>query len=133
MSLEISADIKNLERVSDFISAAMEHLDGTQNAEDDLFAVRLSVHEVCVNIIQHAYQGTPGMIKISATLNLDNKRLQIDLFDNGAPARLEHVIPPNLDEPQIKGYGLFLIRHLMDSVDYFRETDANHWRLVKGF
>jgi len=129
--LEIPAHQKYLEIVSVCLQAVLERAPGLDDAEEQIFAVKLAVHEACANIIEHAYRSSEGRIKVQITLQ--DQSIVIDLFDTGVKATLSDVRPPNLEEPQIKGYGLFLMQQLMDSVDYLAEEDCNHWRLVKKF
>jgi serine/threonine-protein kinase RsbW len=91
------------------------------------------VHEACANIIEHAYRFSEGRIAVHISLCEQPDSIVIDLFDTGEKAVLDEVRPPNLNEPQIKGYGLFLIQQLMDSVEYLSEAEGNHWRLEKKF
>ncbi len=97
----------------------------TYNAE-------LAVYEACTNIVEHAYGNTSGRIEATVTLTSGPIRLIVDLVDSGAGFDLTAVPEPNLDEPQIHGYGLFLVRELMDEVIYRSEAGRNHWRLVKN-
>ena len=129
--LEIIAEEIYLETVAKFIENTLESAVFPDDAEMKIFSVKLSIHEACVNIIEHAYKGLPGPIRLEVTLDRISKKVQLDLYDQGAPAHLDEINPPNLDKPQIKGYGLFLMQQLMDSVDYFHESGTNHWRLVK--
>lgn len=94
------------------------------------YGVELAVHEVCTNIVEHAYAGAPGRIRAALTLE-PQRRLVVDLYDNGRSFNATAVAEPNLDEPQTSGYGLFLVRNLMDEVTYRPHADGNHWRLIK--
>lgn len=97
----------------------------TYNAE-------LAVHEVCTNIVEHAY-GTESNGRIQATLAITPAppTLEVTLHDQGRAFDAASAPAPNLDEPQVKGYGLFLAYALMDEVSYRYEAGGNHWRLVK--
>ena len=91
----------------------------------------LSVHEICTNIIEHAYDNKGGRIEIAIYLDEQSGVLTIDLFDKGHSFDLEAVPQPDLDDVPIRGYGLFLVRELMDTVTYSSASEKNHWRLVK--
>ncbi len=100
--------------------------------------LQLAVHEVGMNIIEHAYAQQCGG-RITLTLTVEpaappaSARLIIELQDTGAhsfdPAA---VAAPNLDEPQEGGYGLFLVQHLMDEVSYESHAGGHGWRLIKN-
>ena len=94
-------------------------------------ALELAIHETCVNIVQHAYRGEHGSIQLEISIASDPLRLVVDLYDTGQSFDLSEVSEPPLDEPQVRGYGLFLIRQLMDDVRYHANTERNHWQLIK--
>jgi anti-sigma regulatory factor (Ser/Thr protein kinase) len=91
---------------------------------------QLAVQELCVNIATHAYAGREdGWFDLD--LQLDDEALHADFRDRGARFDAGGVKPPNLDEGQENGYGLFLIRALVDEVQYASDAAGNHWHLVK--
>lgn len=96
------------------------------------YNIELAVHEACTNIIEHAYGDKPGSIKLEFTLLKNSQQLVVNLFDNGRSFEYTTSRSPNLDEPQVRGYGLFIIKNLMDSVDYHSNPDGNSWRLIKN-
>ena len=100
---------------------------------DFLYNVELGVHEVCSNIIEHAYGAETGQIFIRFTIDPLLPQLQIDLYDKGKAFVPEQAAPPNLAQPQIKGYGLFLAQQLLDTVLYERQNERNHWHLIKSW
>jgi serine/threonine-protein kinase RsbW len=62
---------------------------------------------------------------------LRERHLTVEIRDTGKPFDLDAVETPGLNEPQIHGYGLFLIQQLMDEVVYIPKPGDNRWRLVK--
>ena len=133
VSIDIPADVRYLDTVSVCLEALIDRMAVDTHTDDNKFSVRLAVHEVCTNIIEHAYHWEPGRIKIVITIFNSPKKIEVELFDQGSSALLDHVKQPNLEEPQVKGYGLYLIEHLVDELVYSRENDMNRWRLVKVF
>lgn len=129
--LKIPAQQKYLETVSACLQAVLERVESIE--AEQIFAVKLAVHEACANIIEHAYRFSEGRITVHISLYQQPGSIVIDLFDTGEKAALEEVRPPNLEQPQVKGYGLFLMQQLLDSVQYLPEADGNHWRLEKKF
>jgi anti-sigma regulatory factor (Ser/Thr protein kinase) len=98
----------------------------------DNFALALS--EIVINQIQHAYQGKEG--QIFGRVIIENQRMVADLFDNGIPFKLpeEPYLPFNLDDPPERGYGLRLVRGLLDKFECHRlNGKRNHWHLVKNY
>jgi serine/threonine-protein kinase RsbW len=110
----------------------------------DLDGVELAVHEVCTNIVEHAYAGAgEGRIAVALTLetiggkavpvqgDAGARRLIVELQDTGCPFDPQAAPSVNLDQPQEGGYGLYLAHTLLDEVRYERRTDRNVWRLTK--
>ena len=129
--LEIPAEVKYLGTVTACVRSALERIKCSPLDDRDRMAVELAVHEACANIIEHAYKGRTGQIQMTIDLLENPCELAIELHDTGKAASLENVKQPNLEEPQEKGYGLFLMQQLMDSVEYFPEEGNNRWRLTK--
>lgn len=130
--LDIPAVVNSLPVVSNIFSAILEQIAAIPERETTTYNVLLSVHEICTNIIEHAYENKGGRIKIEIQLDEQSGILTVDLFDEGRTFELANVPQPDLDSAPIRGYGLFLVRELMDEVSYSSMHEKNHWRLVKG-
>lgn len=102
--------------------------------EKETHAVELAVEEACANIITHAYGGEKRG-KITCTCQVEGNELTITLRDKGKPFNPEavQVYRPDVDLQQRKpgGAGLFLIRRLMDKVQYEFTSDGNILTLIK--
>ena len=96
------------------------------------YNVQLAVDEAVVNIIEHAYDDDPnGIVEISASM--ERNRLMITLCDWGASFEPAAIPAPDLSAPHEHGYGVYLIRELMDEVHYERTPSSNCVTLVKRF
>jgi serine/threonine-protein kinase RsbW len=94
--------------------------------------VQLAVHEICANIIRHAYADrSRGRVRVVLTLAARPRRLVIELRDRGRSFEPAAVPDPGFAEPREGGYGLFLARKLLDEVTYRASASGNRWRLVK--
>jgi serine/threonine-protein kinase RsbW len=129
--LEIPAVVNSLPVVSDTFSAILGQIAEIPNKETMTYNILLSVHEICTNIIEHAYENKGGQIEIDIQLDEQSGVLTVDLFDKGRSFELAEVPQPDLDSAPIRGYGLFLVHELMDKVAYFPGKEKNHWQLVK--
>jgi serine phosphatase RsbU (regulator of sigma subunit)/anti-sigma regulatory factor (Ser/Thr protein kinase) len=92
----------------------------------------LAVSEIVTNQIQHAFLGQEG--QILGRISVGNDRLVADLYDRGAPFQLPNspILPVDPNDPPERGYGLRLVRGLLDRVESRRlEGGRNHWHLVK--
>jgi serine/threonine-protein kinase RsbW len=135
ISLELPAAYKYLNIIGACVRAILEReIHPEENGNDRVaYQIELAVQEACTNIIEHAYAGGFGKIQVFFTMNEQNKRLTIDLFDTGTHFEPSQLAPVDLDSPQTSGYGLFLINQLMEKVTYYQQPEGNHWRLEKKF
>lgn len=133
--LDLPASLKYLKILGACLKEILTHVQDLQEQKLVCNNVWLAVHEICVNIVQHAYTSVSerayGRVEVIISLNLQNNYLTINLFDTGQPFDEQEMERPPLQEGQIHGYGLFLARSLMDSVDYQRQGNRNCWRLEK--
>lgn len=81
---------------------------------EDIEDVKLAVAEACTNCIQHAN----GSEQIEITCETEPEGLTVRVRDHGHGARPEAVSTRRSTEPRVGGLGVFLIRSLMDSVEY---------------
>ena len=92
--------------------------------------------EICANIIQHAFAGSPQQGTMLLHLSLYGDRIEVEITDDGAVFDEEagNVDPdpgPDGDLPE-SGRGLRVAKALMDTVRYQRsEESKNQWLLVK--
>ncbi len=131
--LDLPASLQYLNVLGACLEAVLAHVQHPQGPENVSYNVQLATHEICVNIVLHAYAHKPAQERIEAViiLNPQNNCLTINLFDNGQPFDENNIQEPSLEKEQVHGYGLFLARNLMDSVDYQRQEGRNCWSLKK--
>ncbi|MGC2131031.1 MAG: ATP-binding protein [Candidatus Aquilonibacter sp.] len=81
---------------------------------DEIEDIKLAVAEACTNAIQHAH-GSPYIeIKCEAA----GGGLRLSVRDYGRGTHPEHIRSRELNDERAGGLGVFLIRSLMDEVDY---------------
>lgn len=130
---DLPARYTYLHLLGDCIADVLQLVDGVGDAEMLVYNVQLAAHEACTNIINHAYvNDSNGRIIIAIALEFAPQRLTIELQDTGMPFEEKKYVSPNLDEVRIHGYGIFLIRNLMDSATYTPTPGRNYWYLTKN-
>ncbi len=97
--------------------------------------INLAIEEAFSNIVFYAYKDKDKHeIKISVSLN--NKRLTIEITDDGIPFNPLSQKPPDTalpaDERPIGGLGIFLISQIMDEMHYDRKENRNILTLNKS-
>jgi serine/threonine-protein kinase RsbW len=130
--LEIPAAYKYLNLLGSCVRAFFEIADNKSQGSGVAYNVELAVHEACTNIVEHAYAGLPGRIVIILSLVRDPRRLVVELHDTGRSFQLPEITQPDIQEPQVNGYGLFLIYQLMDEIKYQPQLGDNRWYLIKN-
>lgn len=99
------------------------------------YAVRLVCEEIIVNIIRYAYpDAADGYIGVG--IAEDGQALRITIRDGGKPFNpLERERPDTtqaLENREIGGLGIFLVRQVADRVDYAYTGGENRLSLVKN-
>ncbi len=112
--LVIDSRVEEVARAREWLS----ELARTEGFSDkDVRGLGLVVSEACVNIVEHAYRGQAGN-PIELRLAINDTRLVLQILDEGKRFDLQSYSSPDLSEPQEGGYGVFLMRSIMDEVDY---------------
>jgi serine/threonine-protein kinase RsbW len=94
--------------------------------------ILLALQEACMNVIDHAYQGREGG-RLGLDFTLDDDAFIAELSDQGASFDPSSVPTPDFGNGQVRGYGLFLMRTLVDELGYSSSNGTNRLRLVKRF
>lgn len=133
IQLNLPASHKYLNVLGACISSVLERAEVVSEPAVVAYNVQLAVHEICTNIVDHAYQGQPdGRIEVTLALVPQPQRLIVDIRDTGLSFEPAGVPAPNIDEGQVRGYGLFLAHQLLDAVTYQPQPGGNWWQLIKN-
>jgi len=129
--LTVEANIDNLDAVVDFVNGELEH----KNYPPELLInINLAVEEIFMNIAHHAY--CPGSGSVAIAISVGDETV-IRFEDTGKPYNpLEHPDPDldkSLMEREIGGLGIFLVKQVMDQVDYIRIDNKNVLTVTKKF
>jgi sigma-B regulation protein RsbU (phosphoserine phosphatase) len=97
-------------------------------------SANLVFDELLNNTISYAYDDD-GDHTIDVRIELARGRLAITIADDGKPFNPFGAKPPDvtysIEERQVGGLGIHLVRNMMDEVSYNRRTDENEVILVK--
>jgi serine/threonine-protein kinase RsbW len=83
---------------------------------DEIEDIKLAIAEACTNSIQGSGGVDAGVIEIVCDALEDE--LRVTVRDHSPGPHLESVTPPGIVEGRTEELGVFLIRALMDTVDY---------------
>jgi len=102
--------------------------------EQETFACRLALDEACVNIIEHAYANRSSG-EIEVMIQTGPGICTICLTDFGEPYDPQQVAQPrfggSLEDASPGGLGLYLMRTMMDDVQYVVSPYGNSLIMVK--
>jgi len=96
--------------------------------------LKIAVDEACTNVIEHAYKGAENRdIDVDVIIQADRFTVRIrdegDRFDEGAYD--EPDIFAYANEGRAGGFGVHIMRRLMDRVEYRTRGKSNECCLVK--
>ena len=121
----VPASTEYLSEVRDFVASYAQQFDFSNQQIQD---IRLAVDEAYTNIIKHAYKNDATQ-KVEINLGSDATTFWISLRDSGDSFNTQHYTKPDLRE-RIKqkkrgGVGVYLIKELMDQVEYRKHGKKN--------
>lgn len=131
ITLTLPAELSNLYELGEKIRNFVARVPNLAEPEVTLYNIELAVQEIAVNIVNHSYARSGGQIHVSARLGGIPLQLTIELKDAGISFNPDDIPEPRLGELQEHGFGLFLVRQLMDRVEYDSAQGRNCWTLVK--
>lgn len=126
-TLVLNADHLSLRAIGPWLADLATRF-GFTETDIDLGAVELAVHEIAMNIVDHSLALTGGTYTLTSVRDADS--LVIRTCDRGKQFTPAAYRSPQLDEPQVGGYGLYLSEQLTDSLRYQRHGQENRWELV---
>ena len=132
--LKIPNQTDNLELIREFVAKVSCKVGFT---EDDVDRIRIAVDEACTNVIKHAYE-EEGEDHIGIIIKIDYRKLTIIVTDRGKGFDPQSIELPQMEaylaELCVGGLGIYLMKTLMDEVDYSIQPGIrNEVRMVKYF
>jgi len=135
MSNSVSISIKNQ---IDQMPSVIETFEAFGEKNELSFGViqkfNIALDELLNNIISYGFKDNLEH-RIDVDMELRNERLIITLKDDGVPFNPFRNDPPDtmlsIDERNIRGLGIHIVKNLVDEYDYKRNTDLNIITLIK--
>ena len=121
--LVVDATVENLSMVLDFINAELEESDCPLKLQT---SIEIAVEEIFVNIANYAYKPEIGDAFVRVAVG---DEVTIEFEDNGVPYNPLEKEDPDITvsaaEREVGGLGIFMVKQIMDSVEYRREDGRN--------
>ena len=123
--IKLAAKIENLRQLIEFVSNSAK---GYGFASKKIRQIELATEEALVNICNYAYPEEPGEVEVRCKME-DGDRFIMEIIDRGIPFDNKSLCDPDLtltvSEREMGGLGIFLIRKMVDEVQYRRDGDRN--------
>ena len=129
--LRLKSQLAELARLAEEIT----QLGSEHHLPDEVIChLKLVMEEVVSNINRHGYGGREDG-EVSVVLHLAPDAIAVTVEDAGVPFNPLDLPAPDLTAPlearAVGGLGVYLVRQLMDGVDYREEGGRNILRLTK--
>ena len=122
--MRIANDLTEIGRL---ITALQGHFQRRSVPAEAAYGLTMAIEEAVSNIIRHGHSDG-GVHAIAVRVSADAARLVAEVSDDGAafdPTTLE-------DKDDNRGIGLHLIKTMVDGIEYARDADGNHLRIMKS-
>ncbi len=131
ISLVLKNNLAELERLATEVTGWCNRQALSEEVE---YQLNLVLDEVVSNVIRHGYRDT-RQHEIRVDLNFQNGELTIRVEDDGVHFSPLQVPPPDITKPlnerRVGGLGVYMVRQIMDSLDYRRENGRNSLVMTK--
>ena len=130
-TLSIPSSTRYLEDVRRFVE---HHAYDAEFSERTVNELKIAVDEVCANVIEHAYQGdTSGTIDVDIIIKSD--QFTVRIRDEGISFDEDIYQEPDIfdfaRQKKTGGFGVHIIKKLMDRVEYRTRGNSNECCLIK--
>ncbi len=125
ITIRLPADPKEIERLNRIVR---QFGDLHEVPGRTLYAVNLALDELVTNVILHGYDDTSNQV-VEVRLTVREGIITAEVEDGGRPFNPLDAPTPDLnaalDERELGGLGIHLVKSLMDRVEYRREGEKN--------
>lgn len=125
--MTIDATVENLDTVTDFINEHLEECGCSMKVQTQIAIV---VDELFSNIAHYAYNPEVGPATVCVEVTEgDEPTVSITMIDGGVPydplAKEDPDITASAEERDIGGLGIFMVKQMMDDIEYRYEDGKN--------
>lgn len=117
--LTVEAVVDNLEKVTSFVDERLEEVECPVKVQ---MKINIAIDEIFSNIAHYAYCPETGMVTVQIEFIKEPLTACITFIDQGAPYNPLSEPDPDtslsVEERQIGGLGIYLVRKSMDDVSY---------------
>jgi anti-sigma regulatory factor (Ser/Thr protein kinase) len=128
--IELQATLSNYEFFMAFIES---HVSDTQIGDSDKMKVLTACEEIIVNIVNYAYPNKDGNLEII----FEKKSQDVTIYFIDSGMKFNPLAKPDADttlsveEREIGGLGIFMVKKLMDEIKYDYKGNKNCLSITK--
>jgi len=130
LELVVPAKIDRLDEVMEFTETAVKNI-GLDTKH--IYNLNIAVEEIFVNIAHYAYRSGEGDVNIS--INITGDDITVEFKDSGIPydplGKADPDTTLSADEREIGGLGIFMVKQMMDSINYRYEDSFNILTIIQ--
>jgi serine/threonine-protein kinase RsbW len=115
-------------RIGEDIARTLRRYQGDR--EELAYHINLVLTEAMTNAIHHANEGDPEK-EVHITITILDRNLNIKVYDQGQGFDVAALCPPDFQDLEEHGRGVYIIRALMDHVSYRRADGGNVLEMIK--
>lgn len=132
--LTVKAVVENLEKVISFVDEILETVECPVKVQ---MKIDIAVDEIFSNIAHYAYCPQTGMVTVQVEVLKEPWTVCITFIDQGIPYNPLSMPEPDtsssVEERQLGGLGIYMVRKSMDDVSYEYRERENILTIKKGF
>lgn len=132
MEITVPATIENVEKVTNFVNTELDKLGCPSKAKAE---IDIAIDELFSNIANYAYNPEIGKATVKFEIENNPQAVIITFMDNGKPfdplLREDPNINLAIEDRDIGGLGIFMVKKTMDSVEYEYKDNHNILKIKK--
>jgi len=126
LKMQVQGSSETLSLIRRVIAASVQHLRLSNALLND---IKLATTEACTNVIKHAYKFDESM-SFELEIKTSDKIFAVEVFYEDPGFVPENIPVPDLNEIKEGGLGVFIIRNIMDHVDYKTDQQSGKVKLL---
>lgn len=126
-TIHLPADLESLGAAAQFTDKVIGEILGSSPPAQLSYNLSLAASEALTNAIRHCRTGKQVCLEFS----WDRRQVTISVSDQCAPFDLDTVAAPDFDQKAEGGYGIFIIKSLMDDVHFECTPEGKCLKMIK--
>ena len=126
------ANIDRISWLTDQVNEELEKLDCPMKAQ---MQIDVAIDELLANIASYAYDLDAGETTVRFDFDADTRTVSLTFIDSGVPydplAKPDPDVTLSVEEREVGGLGIFLVKKTMDDMTYVRRDGRNELTIRK--